>query len=240
MRLTYIYHSGFAIEADGYAILIDYFKDTGHTPDKGFVHDELLERAGPLYVLVSHFHIDHFNPEILKWKAYKKDIIYIFSKDILKRGKASKDDAIYMKKGDTWKDENINIEAFGSTDSGISFLIGAEGKLLFHAGDLNNWHWQDESTPEEVADAGKQYLQELSQLVKRTDQLDLAMFPVDPRMGNNFMLGAQQFVDRIKTSIFVPMHFWERPAEAEAFGPYAESKGCRYVLISVPGEGTDF
>ena len=29
MRLTYIYHSGFAIETEGYTILIDYFKDTG-------------------------------------------------------------------------------------------------------------------------------------------------------------------------------------------------------------------
>ena len=27
MRLTYIYHSGFAIEADEFAILIDYYKD---------------------------------------------------------------------------------------------------------------------------------------------------------------------------------------------------------------------
>mgnify|MGYP001836272651 CR=1 FL=1 len=49
MRLTYIYHSGFAIETEGYAILIDYFQDTGKTPDTGFVHDELLHRPGTLY-----------------------------------------------------------------------------------------------------------------------------------------------------------------------------------------------
>ncbi len=28
MRLTYIYHSGFVVEAEGFSILIDYFKDT--------------------------------------------------------------------------------------------------------------------------------------------------------------------------------------------------------------------
>ena len=39
MRLTYIYHSGFAIEADEFAILIDYYKDTGRSPEKGFVHE---------------------------------------------------------------------------------------------------------------------------------------------------------------------------------------------------------
>ena len=74
MRLTYIYHSGFAIEADEFAILIDYYKDTGRSPEKGFVHEKLLNRAGTLYVLSSHFHPDHFNPEVLRWKTYKKDI----------------------------------------------------------------------------------------------------------------------------------------------------------------------
>ena len=104
---------------------------------------------------------------------------------------------------------------------------------------MNNWHWKDESTPEEVAEAEKNYLKELDDLVKVTDKLDVAMFPVDPRIGTDFMRGAQQFVDCIKTNIFVPMHFWDRPAEVVAFGPYAESRGCRYVLISAPGEGTE-
>ena len=88
MRLTYIYHSGFAIEADGFAILIDYYKDTGKSPEKGFVHEELLNRSGTLYILSSHFHPDHFNPEVLRWKTYKKDIVYLFGKDILKRNRA--------------------------------------------------------------------------------------------------------------------------------------------------------
>ena len=92
MRLTYIYHSGFAIEADEFAILIDYYKDTGRSPEKGFVHEKLLNRAGILYVLSSHFHPDHFNPEVLRWKTYKKDIVYLFGKDILKRNRAGKED----------------------------------------------------------------------------------------------------------------------------------------------------
>ena len=83
------------------------------------------------------------------------------------------------------------------------------------------------------------YLKELGDLAKATDKLDATMFPVDPRIGTDFMRGAQQFVDHIKTNIFVPMHFWDRPAEVVAFRPYAELRGCRYALISVPGEGTD-
>lgn len=239
MRLVYIYHSGFTLEADGFSILIDYFKDSDPDPAKGYVRSELLKRAGTLYILASHFHPDHFNPEVLKWKEQKPDIKYIFSKDILKRRRAKADDAIYLKKGDAYQDELLTIKAFGSTDVGISFLIETEGRRIFHAGDLNNWHWKDESTPQEVAEAEGNYLKELDIIAKETSVMDLVMFPVDPRLGTDFMRGAQQFIDRIKTSVFVPMHFWERPAEVMAFGPYAESKGCRYIVLSVPGEGTD-
>lgn len=240
MRLVYIYHSGFAIEADGFSILIDYYRDTVKTPGQGFVHEKLLRHPGPLYILATHFHPDHFNPEILRWKTEKPDIHYIFSKDILKHRRAQADDALYLKKGETYRDERLSIQAFGSTDVGVSFLIRAGSKTIFHAGDLNNWHWQDESTAEEAQTAEKNYLRELDALAADTDRMDLAMFPVDPRMGTDFMRGARQFVDRIRTEVFVPMHFWERPAEVVAFGPYAQMHGSRYVLISVPGEGTDF
>ena len=79
MRLVYIYHSGFALEADGFSILIDYFKDSDPDPAKGYVRSELLKRAGTLYILASHFHPDHFlqkqssclqNPESFPdWKS---------------------------------------------------------------------------------------------------------------------------------------------------------------------------
>lgn len=237
MRLTYIYHSGFVVEAEGFSILIDYFKDTDTDLARAFVCGERC--SGTLYILSSHFHPDHFNPDVLKWKAEKDDIKYIFSKDILKRRRAKAEDAFYMKKGDVYQDEHLTIRAFGSTDVGISFLIETQGKKIFHAGDLNNWHWKDESTPQEVAETEGNYLKELDIIAKYTQAMDVVMFPVDPRLGTDFMRGAQQFIDRIKTGVFVPMHFWERPVEVMAFAPYAESKGCRYVVLSVPGEGTD-
>ena len=69
MILDYIYHSGFAIEAEGVTVIIDYYKDSSETErDRGIVHDYLLNRLGKLYVLSTHFHPDHFNREILSWK----------------------------------------------------------------------------------------------------------------------------------------------------------------------------
>lgn len=85
MKLDYIYHSGFAIEAEGVTLIIDYYKDSSETErNRGVVHDYLLQKPGKLYVLSTHFHPDHFNREILTWKEQRPDIIYIFSKDILK------------------------------------------------------------------------------------------------------------------------------------------------------------
>ena len=74
MKLDYIYHSGFAIEADGITVIIDYYKDSSEeAPDRGIVHDHLLKKPGTLYVLSSHFHPDHFNRDILSWKEQRPE-----------------------------------------------------------------------------------------------------------------------------------------------------------------------
>ena len=47
MKLDYIYHSGFAIEADGVTVIIDYYKDSSEEePNRGIVHDRLLKKPG--------------------------------------------------------------------------------------------------------------------------------------------------------------------------------------------------
>ena len=80
------------------------------------------------------------------------------------------------------------------------------------------------------------FKKELNDLAQLAPRLDLAMFPVDPRMGGDFMRGARQFLDRIPTSCFVPMHFWAQPQKVAPFKPYAESKKTRFVLLGEPGE----
>ena len=148
MKGIYIYHSGFALLDEGVTVIIDYYKDSANPPLTGVVHGELLGRPGKLYVLASHVHADHFNPEVLTWKHSRPDIQYIFSKDILEVGHVGLWDACYIEKGNVWTDGILEIEAFGSTDAGISFLLRLRGKTVFHAGDLNNWHWKEESTGE--------------------------------------------------------------------------------------------
>ena len=236
MKLIYIYHSGFALVGENFTVIIDYYKDSASQLLTGVVHDELLERPGKLYVLSSHSHADHFNPEVLEWKVMHPDVQYVFSTDILENGLARLNDACYLSKGETWSDGVLEVEAFGSTDLGISFLLRLDGKLIFHAGDLNNWHWKEESTEEEVCEAVNTCLADWEILARRTDRMDLVMFPVDPRLGLEYMLGAKQFVDRFRVGMFVPMHFDEEYVRANAFREYAESRGVRFVELTYRGE----
>ena len=232
MKITYIYHSGFIIESERFTVIVDYYKDS----DDEIVRRSLSSFPGKLYVLSSHWHPDHFSKEILRWKNVRPDIHYIFSKDIRKKKFATQDEADYMTKGDVWQDENIRIKAFGSTDVGISFLMEAEGKKVFHAGDLNNWHWDEESTPEEIRASERHFLREIKALYTETHALDVAMFPVDCRLGKNYMRGAEQFVDLLRVGLFIPMHFDDTYNEANTFRIYAEKAGCQFFELTKTGD----
>lgn len=240
MTLDYIYHSGFAIEVEGVTLIIDYFKDSSETVyNQGIVHDYLLKKPGKLYVLCTHFHPDHFNPEVLDWREQRPDIQYIFSSDILKRRRATKEEATYIRKGESYEDSTLRIDAFGSTDVGSSFLIHLQETTIFHAGDLNNWHWSEESTEQEIRKADGDFLTEVRFLRQSAPAIDLVLFPVDRRMGKDYMKGAKQFIEQIKTTIFVPMHFSDDYEGGNAFRSTAEADGCRFISITHRGESFD-
>ena len=240
MKLIYIYHSGYAIENDDFIIIIDYYKDSANDETDGVVHKELLKKNKKMYVLSTHSHHDHFNLEILKWKENNPDIIYVFSKDILDNKMAKQNDAIYLDKLETYRDETLSIQAFGSTDLGGSFLIHTADKLIFHAGDLNNWHWNEESTIDEIKEAETYYQNELNLLSQHVKHINLAMFPIDPRLGKDYMKGAEQFIDEIQVDILAPMHFDKAYDKAAAFKDYALEKGCKCICWTDKGQNIEF
>ena len=157
MRLTYLFHSGFAVETTQCILVFDYWKDPSG------VMPSLLESPKPMYVLSSHFHADHFNPKVLEWYRMNPAVRYIFSADITLSDISAP--VHFLRKGEKWSDGYLTVSAFGSTDVGVSFLLEMEGKKLFHAGDLNNWHWRDESTPAEIRAASLAFARELESLL---------------------------------------------------------------------------
>jgi hypothetical protein len=206
----------------------------------------IKECAGkPLYVLASQTHEDQFDPNIMKLDV--ENIKWLLSSDIRKK---IYNIAIvrFLEKGSVYRDRLLKIEAYGSTDEGVSFYIECAhspesmhsgeygGMKIFHAGDLNNWHWNEEETPEDAAKNEKSFLIELQFIAHNIKPLDAAMFPVDPRLGKDYFRGAEQFLDSIKTKLFIPMHFWDKPKAANAFKPEAEKRGCRFAEIRAPGD----
>lgn len=137
MTLTYIFHSGFALETDDALIIFDYWMDPAR------VVPRLLCGAKRVYVFASHFHEDHFTRDILQWRSEYPSAIftYILAKDILRHRRARRDEAdVWMGKGAEWSDGYLRVVATGSNDSGVSWIVDVEGSRIFHAGDLNNWY----------------------------------------------------------------------------------------------------
>lgn len=150
MIISYIFHSGFVVETDESVLIFDFWMDPSHVIDK------YLDSSKHLYVFASHFHEDHFTNRMFDWRtaARSSHLTYVLSKDILKRGRAQKEQAdVWLAKGGTWQDDRIHVIATGSNDSGVSWIIETEGKRIFHAGDLCNWYARflaEESVPDTI------------------------------------------------------------------------------------------
>lgn len=250
MKLTYLFHSGFALETPSAILVFDFWHDT-----KRRMSDILLSDK-PMYVFASHFHEDHFSDRIFSWRNTKSGVKYILSKDILRRRRASREQAdVWMSKGAVFQDDIVKVTATGSTDIGVSWVVEVDGKTIFHAGDLNNWYARflaEDNPPESIFSEEfgievhpiyeeKKFLGELKDIKKVAGSFDLVMFPVDGRIGNGYTLGARQFIERFKVGMFVPMHFVLSGFDsAWRMEPFCAEKGIPFWKISEDGEVLEF
>ena len=115
-------------------------------------------------------------------------------------------------------------------------LIHINKSLIFHAGDLNNWHWKGDASEEESLEAEQFYLAELTEIYRKYKVMDLVIFPVDPRMQKDYYLGAEQFIEKISTKYFTPMHFDYEYKEASAFKAIAQKNGAKFLEIKEKGQ----
>lgn len=229
MEIISLHHSGFAIITDRSVVIIDYFKDPY------CIIPPLLKTGKSVYVLSSHRHHDHFREEVLTWSDVCADIKYIFSSDIKRvlklRGNDLSNSICFIKKLDIYNDANLKVQAFGSTDVGVSFLLELDEKVVFHAGDLNNWHWEKESTLQEIKKAEGDFMAVLRDISKCVEAFDVAMFPVDTRMCGDYARGTRQFLQQFKVDYFIPMHTWGQWKEACDFSVYKNDKYGKYVCL---------
>lgn len=209
MKIYYIYHSCFIVETESSFLIFDYFKSKNDLK-QDFDFKELLnyiiKSHKGLYVFASHNHQDHYNIEILNWIKEKENTHYILSSDIKLYN--SINNLYIARQGDEFTINDLKIQIFGSTDQGISFLVNVDNYNIFHAGDLNWWKWMDDTEEEEkeMEDAFKAVIKDI---VKVNTDIDIAFFPVDRRLEDNYLYGGQYFIEILNPKVLIPMHFWD-------------------------------
>ena len=209
MKITYIHHSSFSVELDNSILLFDYFK--GKLPD--------FDKSKKLYVFSSHSHHDHFSNSIFKLEKIYKDVTYILSDDI----KTSKSKNIkFIGANEKLLLDNMEIETLESSDLGVAFIIKIENKTIYHAGDLNWWHWEGENSPEENKFAENKFKDAIDKIKGRN--IDLAFIPLDTRQGDQYYLGFDYFMRNTHTKLAFPMHFWNDYSLSKTF------KNSKYAL----------
>ncbi len=80
----------------------------------------------------------------------------------------------------------MKIRTLRSTDEGVAFFVRLKEMTIFHAGDLNWWHWEDESeTYNEMMRRNYQY--EIGKI--EGEKIDVAFLPLDLRQERAILLG---------------------------------------------------
>ena len=195
MEITYFYNSGFAVKIGENLLVFDYYVDS----EKKL--PELISRAKNVYFFASHWHGDHFSPKIFAWE--KEASRYILSSDIKDYVPDTDADIVWMEPYQEQTIDNMTVRTFGSTDEGVSFAVSIEGKTLFHAGDLNWWHWKGD-TEENKAEAKRMFFEEIARLEGET--FDIVFFPVDARLEECRTWGIRELCRRVATPQVVAMH----------------------------------
>ncbi len=234
VQVAYIHHSGFYVKVDGKLLIFDYFSDHADKDERDknirfvseAVHDASVEQV---FIFVSHGHHDHFDPDIFAFNNLGKKTRYILSSDV--EVDKPLENCYFI---DPYKDmqiEDLQISTYGSTDEGVSFLARFNECAVFHAGDLNWWYWHDESTPAELAE----YEQSFKEVVEKIEgeKIDIAFFPVDPRLHEYGYLGGEYFLNKLKPRTFFPMHFWERFDFTRSFSKKAQNSSTDSRIYTI-------
>ncbi|MBQ8639787.1 MAG: MBL fold metallo-hydrolase [Lachnospiraceae bacterium] len=232
MKVTYIGHSGFLVELEHCYLLFDYYQ--GAIP--------VLNREKSLYIFVSHHHGDHFNPQIFQLKTACNKVHYILANDVrissakgmrfgLKESFAEKVTA--AKARETISLDDLTIRTLRSTDEGVAFLVEAEGRTIYHAGDLNWWYWEgeDHGWNKQMT---RNFKEELD--LWKGIEIELAFLPLDDRQGASYDKGMDWYLRTWKIRNAFPMHFWEDKGVVARFCAREESREFQTVIFDTASE----
>ena len=212
LKITYIGHSGFLVELAEVYLLFDYYQ--GKIPT--------LKEEKKLMVFVSHSHGDHYNPQIFDLRKLKNPLTYILAEDVslLPQYAENFSDFLMVKANQELSLGDCYIRTFRSTDEGVAYLVKYLDQTIYHAGDLNWWHWSGE-TDSYNEKMKEDYQREINKF--SGEVIDVAFVPVDLRLEKAYVWGMNYFMANTKTTWVVPMHFWK---DYYVFDLLAQEESC--------------
>ncbi|MBM7870371.1 L-ascorbate metabolism protein UlaG (beta-lactamase superfamily) [Clostridium pascui] len=238
-KIHYLYHDGFAVETQNFFLIFDYYYNCPQNSDltlkNGIIDMPSLKSKKNIYVFVSHAHHDHFNDMIFSWSAINPNIKYIMSCDVPFRDYQKNYHFIFANKELVF--QGIKIKTFDSTDIGVSFFIEVDGLTIFHAGDLNWWHWKH-TCIENQETMELSFKKEVWKIAEH--KINIAFFPTDPRLEEFFHIGGEYFISRVHPDLFIPMHFWDDYSMPQKFYHKVKSDKTNIAKISKRGEIIEF
>ena len=207
MKVTYLKHSGFMVESRNYIYLFDYI---GGNIDKAIKSDKKI------YVMVSHIHDDHFSKIIFDIATKHDNVTYVLSYDVVKKIKKNailskmteQLNIIRVQAHEKYKIDDIVVETLKSTDEGVAFIVSEKDGTIYHAGDLNWWHWEGEPKSWN-RNMEVNFKREIDSM--RGRKIDIAFVPLDPRQEEAYYMGMDYFIKNVGANEIYPMHFWGEP-----------------------------
>ena len=178
--------------------------------------DKAIKSDKKIYVMVSHIHDDHFSKIIFDIATKHDNVTYILSYDVVKKIKKNailskmteQLNIIRVQAHEKYKTDDIVVETLKSTDEGVAFIVSEKDGTIYHAGDLNWWHWEGEPKSWN-RNMEVNFKREIDSM--RGRKIDIAFIPLDPRQEDAYYLGMNYFIKNVGANEIYPMHFWGEP-----------------------------
>ncbi len=233
LTVTYYHHAGFSVTDRTVFLVFDYWHGENDEMSSCPLTGEELTGYKRVYVFISNDREDHFDETVFTWDRNAPNITYIIAgnMDAEHRRKAR---GLEMNPGDDLKLEGVDIHAYATSDRGVSLLVTPDGLKILYAGQLNLWHWREESSLREIAQAERDFYDAMRPIERLP--IDIAMFPVDPRMGGLYDAGANYFVMAVKPRLFIPMHWQGKPEVAAGFARKGRTRYTEILALTRPRE----
>ena len=232
-KIWYLFHSGFAVRTAEHFLIFDYWKNRpkGKGLEDGVIDPSALIEDD-VVAFASHSHGDHFNREILKWGAVIPKFRVVLSDDI-----PNEPSALMIGQGKRLSLGDIEVETLISNDEGVAFVVDVDGICIYHAGDLNWWHWEGEPDDynEGMADS---YKSQIALLQKR--RIDIAFVPVDPRLEEQYAWGINHLMQEADVRNVIPMHFGNDIGVVDRLLRDETSTGYRDKIIKLVERGASW